>query len=173
MPFTNLIDKQVVYSGKKVRLEIHHLENEEGKRIKKEVCAHPGAVIVLAFTDPDTILLIRTRRYTIGGLLLELPAGTLEPKEPPMNCAGRELPEETGYLAKRLQPLASFFTSPGILSEKMHAFVAYDLEKKAQALEEGEEIELLHVRFDDAIRFIGDGRRRGDRIADGHARRGD
>ena len=84
----------------------------------------------------------------------ELPAGTLEPKEPPINCAGRELLEETGYLARRLKPLASFFTSPGILSEKMHAFVAYDLQKSNAALEEGEEIELLPTPLEEAIAMI-------------------
>jgi ADP-ribose pyrophosphatase len=78
----------------------------------------------------------------------------LEPKEPPINCAGRELLEETGYLAKRLKPLATFFTSPGILSEKMYAFVAYDLQPSKQALEEGEEIELLPVPLEEAIQMV-------------------
>src|SRR5438067_13768319 len=85
---------------------------------------------------------------------MELPAGTLEPKEPAINCAGRELLEETGYLAKKLKPLASFFTSPGILSEKMHAFVAYDLQKSHAALEEGEEVELLPTPLQEAISMI-------------------
>jgi ADP-ribose pyrophosphatase len=90
----------------------------------------------------------------VGEVLLELPAGTLEPKEPPMNCAGRELLEETGYLAKRLKPLGSFYTSPGILTEKMHAFVAYDLQKKETALEEGEEIELYPTTLEQAMQMI-------------------
>src|SRR4051812_19556656 len=152
-----LIEKQVLYNGKKVRLEVHHLESEEGKRSKKEVVVHPGAVCILPLLDEKTVLLIRNKRYAVDQVLVELPAGTLEPKEPPINCAGRELLEETGYLARKLKPLASFFTSPGILSEKMHAFVAYDLQKSKSALEEGEEIELEPTALVDAIEMIKSG----------------
>ena len=77
------------------------------------------------------------------------PAGTLEKNEDPMNCAGRELLEETGYLAGRLEPLGNFFSSPGILTEKLYAFKAYDLEKKTTALEEGEEIEVKPVTLEE------------------------
>ena len=149
-----LIEKQVLYTGKKIRLEVHHLESDEGKRTKKEVVVHPGAVVVLPFLNDKTILLIRNKRYAVDQVLLELPAGTLEPKEPTINCAGRELLEETGYLAKKMKLLATFFTSPGILSEKMYAFVAYDLQKSKPALEEGEEIELEPTALDDAIAMI-------------------
>jgi len=149
-----LIEKQVLYTGKKLRLEVHHLENDEGKRTKKEVVVHPGAVVIVPLLDDKTVLLIRNRRYAVDQVLLEFPAGTLEPKEPPINCAGRELLEETGYLAKKLKPLGTFFTSPGILSEKMYAFVAYDLQKSKQALEEGEEIELQPTQISDAIAMI-------------------
>jgi ADP-ribose pyrophosphatase len=158
-----LIEKQVLYDGVKVRLEVHHLEDDiEGKRHKREVVAHPGAVVVLPFLDEQTILLIRTRRYAVAQILLELPAGTLEKRENPMNAAGRELLEETGYLATRIKIIGNFFTSPGILSEKMYAFAAYDLQKKQQALEEGEDIEVVETKFDEAIEMI----RRGE-IQDG------
>jgi ADP-ribose pyrophosphatase len=149
-----LIEKQVIFDGKKVRLEVHHLENDEGKRHAREVVVHPGAVVVLPLLDDDRIMLIRSRRYAVGQILVELPAGTLEKGELPMNSAGRELLEETGYLAHRLEALGTFYTSPGILSEKMYAFAAYDLEQKQQALEEGEEIELLPTRWDEAIEMI-------------------
>jgi len=156
---SKLIEKQVIYDGAKVRLEVHHLEDQEsGKRHKREVVVHPGAVVVLALLDDRRVLLIRNRRYAVGQILLELPAGTLEKNEDPMNCAGRELLEETGYLAGRLKPIGNYFTSPGILSEKMYAFAAYDLTKKESALEEGEEIELEPADFDEAVRMIRDGR---------------
>ena len=153
-----LVEKQVIFDGKKVRLEVHHLDNEEtGKRHKQEIVVHGGAVVILPFVDADTILLIRNRRYAISQYLLELPAGTIDKGEMPMNCAGRELKEETGYLAGRIQLLGSFFSSPGILTEKIHAFVAYDLEKSTAALEEGEDIEVLPTNYDDAIQMIKDG----------------
>jgi ADP-ribose pyrophosphatase len=152
-----LIEKQVIFDGSKVRLELHHLENEDGARTRREVCVHPGAVVILPLLDDQRILLIRNKRYAVGQVLLELPAGTLEKNEDPMNCAGRELLEETGYLAGRLKPLGNFFSSPGILSEKMYAFAAYDLEKQTAALEEGEEIETVETTLDQAIRMIRDG----------------
>lgn len=150
----HLIEKQVIYTGKKVRLELHRLQGDDGKQIKKEVCAHPGAVVVLPFLDAKTVILIRNMRYTLGNYLVELPAGTLEKNEDPMNAAGRELLEETGYLAHRMKPIANFFTSPGILSEKMYAFAAYDLQKGHRALEEGEDIEPLTVSYEQAVKMI-------------------
>src|SRR5687767_10324778 len=150
-----LIERQVLFNGKKVRLEIHHLEDEDtGQRAQREIVVHGGAVVVLAFTPDDNVLLVKNRRYAVSQILYELPAGTLEKNEDPINCAGRELLEETGYVAGRLQALGNFFTSPGILSEKMYAYVAYDLEESKQALEEGEEIELVPTKLDDAIEMI-------------------
>jgi ADP-ribose pyrophosphatase len=151
---SKVVEKQVLYEGKKVRLEIHLLEDDEGKRSRREVCVHNGAVVILPFLDNDRILLLRNRRYAVGQILVELPAGTLEKKEDPMNCAGRELQEETGHLAARLKPLGSFYSSPGILSEKMYAFAAYDLHKTAQALEEDEELEVFPSTLDEAIDMI-------------------
>lgn len=153
MPYT-LLEKQVLFTGKKVRLEVHHFMDELGQRMQREICVHNGAVVVLPFLDADTIILIRNRRYTIGNYLLELPAGTLEKNEDPMNCAGRELQEETGYLAGRLGLLGNFYTSPGILTEKMYAFAAYDLERTQQALEPGEDIQLAPTAFAAAIDMI-------------------
>ncbi len=153
-----LVEKQVIYDGVKVRLELHHLASSEGgHRHRREVCVHPGAVIILPILEDEQVLLIRVRRYAVGQTLLELPAGTLEKGELPINCAGRELVEETGYLANRMQPLGVFYTSPGILSEQMYAFVATGLEYQGQALEEGEEIELAPTPLDDALDMIRSG----------------
>ena len=155
----SLIEKQVLYDGRKIRLEVHQLENDQTMaRVKWEIVVHPGAVVILPFLDAETILLIRNHRYAIGKVIYELPAGTIEKGEPPMNCAGRELEEETGYLPTRLKPLASFYASPGVLTEKMHVFLAYDLEKTAVNPDEGEQIEVFPVAFDEAIAMIADGR---------------
>jgi ADP-ribose pyrophosphatase len=157
-----LIEKQVVYRGQKVQLELHQLENEETqKRHTREVCVHPGAVLVLGLLDEagsdQKVVLIRSYRYAIGQYLYELPAGTLEKGEDPLHCAGRELLEETGYLAGRLAPLMTFYTSPGILSEKMFVFTAYDLQQSATALEEGEDITVQAVTLEEAIGMIREG----------------
>ncbi len=153
-----LTDKQTIFAGKRVRLEVHTLENDEtGKRHAREVVVHPGAVVILPFVTADQIVLIKNRRYAIGEILIELPAGTLEKGEDPINCAGRELVEETGYLAGRLKSLGNFFTSPGVLSEKIYAYAAYDLELTGVNPDEGEDIEIFQVGLDQAIDMIRDG----------------
>jgi ADP-ribose pyrophosphatase len=153
-----LVEKQILYEGRKIRLELHHLDQQlTGRRLRKEVVVHPGAVVILGFLPDDRLLLIRNRRYAVGETLIELPAGTLEKGEDPMNCAGRELLEETGYLARRLKPLPGFYASPGILTERMHLFAAYDLTHQGQALEADEEIEVLPTPLPDAIEMIRDG----------------
>jgi ADP-ribose pyrophosphatase len=153
-----VVDRQIVYNGKKVRLEIHHLEDPDtGKRHKREVCVHPGAVVVLPILPDGTVLLIKNYRYAVGESLLELPAGTLEKGEEPINCAGRELLEETGYTARRLKTMGTFFSSPGILSERMYAFAAYDLQPGRAAPEEGEEIELRPTDWEEAVDMIRSG----------------
>jgi ADP-ribose pyrophosphatase len=150
-----LIEKQVVYNGKKVRLEVDRVEDEENQReVRFEVVVHPGAVVVLPVMDDGRVLMIRNHRYSVHQVLIELPAGTLEKGEDPMNCAGRELLEETGYLAGKLQRIGAFYSSPGVLTEKLYAFAAYHLERKSTALEEDEEIEIMPVLFDDALKMI-------------------
>lgn len=104
-----LIEKQVVFKGKKVRVEVDRLENEETQReVRREIVVHPGAVVILPVMEDGRVLLIRNHRYSVHQVLIELPAGTLEKGEDPMNCAGRELLEETGYLAGKLQRIGAF-----------------------------------------------------------------
>ncbi len=152
-----LISKQTIYKGKKITLEVHRLEDENDRPVTYEVCVHNGAVVILPFLPDGQVLLIRNRRYTVNQVLTELPAGTLEKGEDPINCAGRELQEETGYIAGRLQSIGNFFSSPGILTEKMYVYAAYDLEKSVSALEAGEEIEVMPTPLDQAIAKIGEG----------------
>jgi ADP-ribose pyrophosphatase len=158
MPF-RLADKKTIYVGTRVRVEVHHLENEATHaRMVREVIVHPGAVVILPLLSDDKVMLIQNRRYAIRQVLLELPAGTLGKDEDPMNAAGRELEEETGLLAGRMTAMPGFYSSPGVLTEKMFPFIARDLEKTKQALEEGEEIETYPVPLSEALAMCGDGR---------------
>ena len=108
--------------------------------IARDVVVHPGAVVILPILDGHRIVMIRNYRYTIERELWELPAGTIEPEEEPITTARRELEEESGYRAGRIRPLMEFYTSPGILTEQMHAFVATDLTPVGQKLQGGERI---------------------------------
>lgn len=157
-----LVEKSTLYEGSRVRLELQRFRDDLTEQVvKKEVVAHPGSAVVLPFltggqspSRNDSILLIRNLRYSLNKVLIELPAGTLDKNEAPMNCAGRELQEETGYLARKLVPIGSFFPSPGVLTEKMYAFAAYDLTQTVSSLEQGEQIELLPTTYLDAIEMI-------------------
>ena len=129
----------------------------DGTPLVRDIVVHPGAVVILPRLDDDHIIMIRNNRHAAGGELLELPAGTLEPPEPPIEAAARELEEETGYKAGRIEPFLDFFTSPGICTELMRAFVATDLTRTHQRLEQGEEIRVEIMDVDRARRAVYDG----------------
>lgn len=120
----------------------------------REVVVHPGAVAILPLLDDGRIVLIRNQRLTIGQELLELPAGTLEPGEPPRGCALRELEEETGYRAATISPLCEFYTTPGICTERMWVFVARDLTHTRQNLQGAEQIRVCLLAADEVRRML-------------------
>lgn len=125
-----------------------------GKALSREVIRHPGAVVILPMVDDDHVCLIRSFRISVNRVLLELPAGTLEPNEPPAMTAERELIEETGYRADHMEFLHAFFLSPGILDERMHLYRATGLSLGPTAREEGEEIENLVLPLVEARQLI-------------------
>jgi ADP-ribose pyrophosphatase len=150
----------LIYSGDRITLVLRQYMGNSGKALKREVAVHPGAVIILPLLDDGRIVFIRNRRHTVNCELLELPAGTLERDEngqgheDPALCASRELAEETGYTAAKIRPFGWFFTSPGILTEKMYAFIATGLEKGVQHLEDNEQIAPWPVSKEEALRLI-------------------
>jgi ADP-ribose pyrophosphatase len=138
----------MVHKGERVELVLRPVRTNSGQTRMREVCLHPGAVILLPLTEAGEIVLIRNRRHTVFDTLLELPAGTLERDEKgvtedPARCAARELTEETGYTAREIVPFGWFYTSPGILTEKMYAFIARGLSAGNQTLEDNEQIEVV------------------------------
>lgn len=137
-----------VYTG--VRFDVYRTES------KKEFIAHPGAVVIVPMLK-DKLILIRNERFAVGETLWELPAGTLEPGEKPETTALRELIEETGYRAKSIEHLTTFFTSPGISNEKMYAYAATDLEEVGQNLDVGEKITVEILTWDKVMRMIKEG----------------
>ncbi|MEM7437899.1 MAG: NUDIX hydrolase [Myxococcota bacterium] len=118
-------------------------EGPDGAPIVRDVVEHPGAAVILPVLDDGRVVLIRNLRRIVGKTLWELPAGTLEPGEAPEICAARELEEETGFRAGTMTGLTEFFASPGVLNERMYGYLATDLEKTSQNLDEGEEIEVF------------------------------
>jgi ADP-ribose pyrophosphatase len=124
----------------------------------REVVLHPGSVVVVPLLADDRVCLIDVVRTAVGGTLLELPAGTLDRTESLADAARRELHEETGYQAARIEPAGEMWMSPGILRERMHLFVARDLKAGPQALEPGEQITTRVVPWTEAVAMCLDGR---------------
>ena len=127
---------------------------EDGRTASCQYVVHPGSVAILPLVDDDHVCLIRNRRLTVQATLIEIPAGTREVGEPPLECARRELEEETGYQASRWDKLAEFYASPGILSERMHIFLAGELTPGDPRREANEEIENLVVTWAEALQMI-------------------
>jgi ADP-ribose pyrophosphatase len=129
----------------------------DGSLHAHDIVVHPGAVAILPLLDDGRVCLIRNYRMSVDRTLIELPAGTLEPGEDPLECARRELIEETGLRASSLEPLLEFYMSPGILNEKMHVVLATGLREGEAALEPGEQIERLVVTWPEAMELVRQG----------------
>jgi ADP-ribose pyrophosphatase len=118
---------------------------------------HPGAAVILPLLDEQHVVMIRNERPIEDVPLWELPAGTLEPPELPEVTAGRELIEEAGYQAGKIELLTKFYASPGICTEMMYCYVATDLTVVGQRLEPNEKIVVKVMPLDEAIQMIRDG----------------
>ncbi|MDR2755292.1 MAG: NUDIX hydrolase [Planctomycetaceae bacterium] len=133
------------------------ITGRSGTSLERHIVIHPGAVVILPVLEDDRLVLIRQHRVAVDETLIELPAGTLEPNELPMATARRELIEETGYTAKTMTSIMTFFASPGFAHEEMHLFKAIDLIPGPTALEDGEKIETLIIDLPQALQMIASG----------------
>jgi ADP-ribose pyrophosphatase len=151
-----------IYSGKVVRLDVDTVRFPDGSTGELEVVRHPGAAAVIpCASDPasgdPTILMIRQFRYAAGGSVWEIPAGTLAPGEPPEVCARRELLEEAGVTAERIDRLTSIWTTPGFTDEEIHLFWARGLTPGKTAREPDEFIEVVPRTLSQVLADIRDG----------------
>ena len=120
--------KKKIYEGKIIGLNLYDLTIEK-RKVRREIIEHPGAAAIIAFDEKGRIILVKQHRFG-HGYILEIPAGTLEKGEKPIDTAYREIVEETGYEAKKMTKLISFFPSVGYNTEEIHVFVASGLKKK-------------------------------------------
>jgi ADP-ribose pyrophosphatase len=119
--------KTKIYSGKILDFSVHNV-TIEGRKVKREMVEHNGASAMLGFDENGKVILVKQHRYP-HGYVLEIPAGTLEKSEKPVDCAYREMVEETGYKAKKMTHLLSFYPSIGYNTEVIHCYVASGLKK--------------------------------------------
>jgi ADP-ribose pyrophosphatase len=133
------------------------VELPDGRRCELAVLHHPGASAVVPFVSDTDVLLLRQFRYAAGGTVWEVPAGKLDPGESPEVCAGRELEEETGYVAGTLTRLGQTLTTPGFTDEVIHLFVARDLSPGRRNLDPTETIEVERVPLVRAVEMVRQG----------------
>lgn len=149
--------REIIHEGRKIKVAIDTSVGPDGETIRRDLIVHPGAVVILPVIDRDHICLLKNFRFVIDETLWEVPAGTLEPGEPIEDAAKRELLEETGYVAKSWRYLSFYYSSPGLLDEKLHLYVAEDLTPGPPQPEADEELEPVTVKWADALKMTLDG----------------
>ena len=162
-----LISTDRRYNGRVINLDVDTVGFPDGSSGQLEMVRHPGASAVVPFLDdpgdPDPrILLLRQFRHAADGYIWEIPAGRLDPGETPEACARRELVEETGMRASRVERLITFYTTPGFTDERIHLFLAGGLEEGEHRREADEFMEVHPIRWSATLEMI----QRGD-IVDG------
>src|SRR6266513_5783237 len=150
------VDSTKVFSGRVFEVTVDTVR-EGDKTYVREVVHPPGSAVILPAFDDGTIALVRQYRHPAVRYLLELPAGTLNDKERPEEGAARELEEELGVVAGKLEKLCEFFVSPGFCEEKMWLYLATDLTETTQRLDEDEALEVVRLPIERALQMITDG----------------
>lgn len=145
-----------VYDGRVVSLRVDEVVLPSGRSASREIVEHRGAVAVVPLTEDGEVLLVRQYRGATGGALVEIPAGTLEPGEDPETALQRELAEEIGMRAARIERLLAFYPSPGFLTEVVHLYLARGLTPHRQEAEE-EDLEVLRVSLPEARAMVARG----------------
>lgn len=156
MTLPQIIDSKKVYNGKVFDVTVDTVR--EGEIVyQRDVVHHPGSAVILPVFADETVALVKQYRHPAVRYLLEAPAGSLSPGERPEIGAARELEEELGLVAGKLEKLTEFFVSPGFCEEKMWLYLATDLTETKQRLEPDEVIEVVRVSFTEALEMISDG----------------
>jgi ADP-ribose pyrophosphatase len=144
------------WTGRRIRIRVDEVERSDGHRTSREIVEHPGAVAIVAW-DGERLAMVRQWRHATGEVLLEIPAGTLEPDEPPLETARRELAEEVGLAAAHWEAGPRFFTAPGFCDEVMQVYLATDLTESMADADEDEVLEPSWMTLADALAAVDDG----------------
>lgn len=148
----------LAFDGRLLKVHRDTVRLPDGSQATREYIRHPGAVAMVALLDDGAVLLERQYRYPSAREFIEIPAGKLEPGEPHLETAQRELLEETGYVAAEWTRLGLIHTAIGYADEAIELFLAKRLTQKKASLDAGEFLEVLRIPFDEAIAMIRDGR---------------
>ena len=146
--------RNALHQGRVFRLDKENITFSNGVNVDLEIIRHPGASAIVPLLNEDTLLMIRQYRHAVGDFIWEIPAGTLDADEAPIQCARRELVEETGYSADSWQKLGEICPLPGYSDERIHIFIASDLTPARQHLDVDEVLEVHEVNIKKAIEMI-------------------
>jgi len=148
------IESKEVFCGRLLKLRVDTVKLPDGNESAREIVVHGGAVAIVPLTQTGNVILVRQYRQAAGEVLLEIPAGTIEPGEEPIECARREIQEEIGYKAEELTPMFQSYLAPGYSTEILHAFLARGLSKASAPKDADEFIEVVEMPIDEAVRLI-------------------
>ena len=151
-----ILDSKEIFQGRVFKVTVDTIR-EGDKTYQREVVHHPGSAVIIPIFDDGTIAFVRQYRHPAVRYLLEAPAGTLNRGEVPEEGAARELEEELGFVAGRLEKLSEFFVSPGFCEEKMWVYLATELSETKQRLEEDEILQVVRIPFSQALTMISTG----------------
>ncbi|MBP7686390.1 MAG: NUDIX hydrolase [Thermoflexales bacterium] len=152
--FETVLASERIYEGRLINLRVDQIRTAAGVESVREIVEHPGAIALIALDDAGRVLLVKQYRHAVRTVTLEIPAGILELGEEPAAAAQRELREETGYRAERLERLGGIHTAPGFSTEYIHFFMATRLVLDRLAMDDDEVIDLLRLPLADAIDLI-------------------
>jgi len=152
--FERQIETKRYYEGIIVNVRRDVAEMQNGARVPREVVEHPGGVGVVPITDDNKVLMVRQYRYPVGEELLEIPAGKLDNDEDPLECAVRELSEETGCKAGKLVDLGAIYPSPGFCRETLFLYLALDLQRGEMHLDQNELLSVEAVGIEELVDMI-------------------
>ncbi len=152
------LSKETAYDGKLFKVVKEMVRLPDGRERPRELVIHPGAVALVVVDEQDRLVMVRQYRRAADAVLLEIPAGTREPGEDAETCARREVREETGYSAGRVERLGGFYSAPGFCTEFLECFLLTDLNEGESGGDEDENIEIEHLTFEEVL----DGIRRGE-----------
>jgi ADP-ribose diphosphatase len=157
MPIAEVLSAKVLQSYRIFAIVEQALRLPSGRTVMRQVVQHPGAVVIIPQLADGRLVLIEQYRFAVGATLLEFPAGTLELGEAPLECAKRELIEETGYRAEHWRALGVTYPSPGYCDEQQHLLMATGLVPEHAAADEDEILEVKRLTVQEVERAIADG----------------
>jgi 8-oxo-dGTP pyrophosphatase MutT (NUDIX family) len=152
-----LVERKEIYTGRVIKVSVDTVDLPNGMRVPLELVRHPGGAAAVAIDAENRVCLLRQFRHAAGGFIYELPAGKLEPEEPPEVTAKRELVEEAATSATQWASLGSYFSSPGVFSEVIHLYLATGLSKVTGAPEVDEVFQVEWWPLDQAVQKALDG----------------